>query len=327
MKEISTNKEVIKIDRHWSAREKLTTRSNFYWTHTLIDERAVDSEKLANYELPSVTELSEKAKLIFHKTSKFPRHKLEITTYQRKIKENLADYMVGNADKFNIVICRHTYRKAFITPDIIYITNDAAITYAMFKANFPAYKDNEIEYIEDYKLVNLTKENLLYLEYMEGKHTIPIISDESLNKLVDGNNEKLNAEVLDSIIELVKSGNKDNVVLGTKLFTQFNLSATPCLTRLFLMLYNEVIKQTDARNSVVYKNVLEQFGPVYIDSEFNIRRMLTTIPPVDREELALVRKLIQSRFDYVLENFINDKNETYKGLGLKIEYKIVECTE
>lgn len=50
-------------------------------------------------KIPTVQVIPDNAKLIFHSTSKFPRHKLAITNYQRKIKEALADYMVGNAEE------------------------------------------------------------------------------------------------------------------------------------------------------------------------------------------------------------------------------------
>lgn len=68
-------------------REKLFCKNNL---------KNVNKEK----KIPTVQVIPDNAKLIFHSTSKFPRHKLAITNYQRKIKESLADYIVGNAKEF-----------------------------------------------------------------------------------------------------------------------------------------------------------------------------------------------------------------------------------
>lgn len=68
-------------------KEKLFCKNNL---------KNVNKEK----KIPTVQVIPDNAKLIFHSTSKFPRHKLAITNYQRKVKEALADYMVGNAKEF-----------------------------------------------------------------------------------------------------------------------------------------------------------------------------------------------------------------------------------
>lgn len=75
------------VDDFHDYRDKLFCKNNL---------KNVDKKK----KIPTVQVIPDNAKLIFHSTSKFPRHKLAITNYQRKIKEALADYMVGNAKEF-----------------------------------------------------------------------------------------------------------------------------------------------------------------------------------------------------------------------------------
>lgn len=277
-----------------------------------------------DYEIPTTSTLPEGAKLVFHKTSKFPRHKLEITTYKRKIKENLADYMVGNYKKFNLLNKFVTYYRAYFTEDSIYVIQDSDATYEAICREFPTLKDKIIDTVDDFKILVLDKEQLLYLEYMEGEHTKPLISDGDLNKLVDGKSDKLTEEDIESIVELLKSKDQENINLGAKLLTQFNLSATPCLTSLFLMLYDKYIKYSNARTSVVYKNLITEFPPLY-ESDYNINHIINKYGFADEEEKRLCRKLMVCRILPDVEYAINSRNTLLEKFGVKVKYEVVDA--
>lgn len=270
---------------------------------------------LKTINMPLADKVPEDAKIIFHKNSKFPRHKLAITKYQRKIKENLADFLVGNYSKTDGKI-GITYNKVFITENDILCTYDNDVT----KENIEEiFNKTVIEVRQNESFVNLNREELLYVEYMLGKHTIPLITDELMNKLVDAHNDRITQEEVESIIDLLKTNDKDNVILGTKLLTQFNLNATPLFTKIFLTLYHDKIAHyPEAKNSVVYKNLIGQFPPGY-KVICSIRNILNKTAPVDDEEKNMVQKLV---LDFILpgiENRIKEDNETLKLIGLKLE--------
>lgn len=174
--------------------------------------------------------------------------------------------------------------------------------------------------IDNYAIVWFTKEQYLYYEYMQGLHTLPIISDEDMNKLIDAKNERITEDVLDSLIDLMTSRNDENIVLGVKLFTQFNLSATPCLTNMFLMMYNELICRTSATSSVLYKNLIATYPPKF-KSKYNIDKILE-IGFVDDEEKMLVSKIVLSFFEPEIKRLIEDANVYIKHLNVKFKYDI-----
>ena len=129
---------------------------------------------------------------------------------------------------------------------------------------------------------------------------------------------------LNSIIELIVSKDSENVSLGIKLFTQFNLSAMPLFTRLFLMMFNGIIATTRAITSVVYKNLVTLYPPQYL-SDNTIIRLFEALPIVDNEEKALVTILLTRYVAPNLEKYVDDRNKLLKYVGLKYEYKIVDA--
>ena len=164
-----------------------------------FDSRIFDQLDL-NKAISTVDSIPENAKLIFHSTSKFPRHKLEITTFKRKIKENLADYLVGNSKNIDLR-SRIGSKRAFIFDTCIIMTWDEKVTLEELK-KLKILKDKEfIEVVENYHVVLLNNEQVLTLEYLQGMHTIPLISDEQLNRVVDGKTDKMTEKDLDSIID------------------------------------------------------------------------------------------------------------------------------
>lgn len=99
MREETTGK-LIMTAAYYGWRDKSLYIDNFH----IYNEKLFCKNNLKNInkekKIPTVQVIPDNAKLIFHNTSKFPRHKLAITNYQRKVKETLADYMVGNAKEF-----------------------------------------------------------------------------------------------------------------------------------------------------------------------------------------------------------------------------------
>lgn len=186
-------------------------------------------------------------------------------------------------------------------------------------------KDKEfIEVIEDYYIILLNKEQILTLEYLQGMHTIPLISDEQLNRAADGKTDKMTEEDLNSIVELIQSRDRDNITLATKLFTQFNLASMPLFTRLFLMMFHETIKRFGANNSVVYKNLITLYPPSYL-ADSQIFSLFKAIPSMESEEKVLVTNLMLRYISPGVERFKEDRNKLLNLVGLKYDYKIIDA--
>ena len=85
MLEQISGKKVLKIDEAW-VRNRTYRTTDYWWAPVgtkVFAENKIENLNWSN-TINTVTTLPDDAKLYFHKTSKFPRHKLELTSYKRK---------------------------------------------------------------------------------------------------------------------------------------------------------------------------------------------------------------------------------------------------
>ncbi|MEE0999537.1 MAG: hypothetical protein UIH41_07740 [Treponemataceae bacterium] len=265
-------------------------------------------------QIPTVNTLPEEAKLVFHKTSSFPRHKLGLTTFKRKVKEKGADFIVGNFKKVKSTDSV-TYSNAYETENEIYITQLSTINLDLL------YKECYIDlssatHYTNYEIFIVEKEQIFYIDYICGKHSLPVISDNDLNTIVDNKQERLSVTELSTIMEMVKSRDKENVNLALKLFAQFNLSSDPTLSWLFLSIYSQHFAVI---NSVLYTNLKKQFNPQSRAYYWGILNSLSKEKPKDDHETELITHLLQ---DYLTVSNLSVKTFLeFKNLGydLKLE--------
>lgn len=315
MQEVLSEKRIIRINNHWSNNRTYST--NDYWWKP-VDSVYMAKNKIENanwdMQIPTVKTLPEEAKLVFHKTSNFPRHKLGLTTFKRKIKEKGADFIVGN---FSKILASNTdkYANAYETETTIYITQIPMISLDVFKVEMGIDLSSATHYT-DYELMTVTKENQFYIDYICGKHSLPVISDDDLNAIVDNKQERLSITELSTIMEMVKSRDKENANLALKLFAQFNLSADPTLSWLFLSVYSQYFTGI---SSVLYTNLKKQFDPQKRAWYWSILNTMTKRIPNDNHERELITYLLQ---DYLTVSNLSVKTFLeFKNLGydLKIE--------
>lgn len=315
MQEFLSGKRIISIGNHWSSSRTYNT-SEYWYCRANTVYMAKDKIQNANWdmEIPTVNILPEEAKLIFHKTSNFPRHKLGLTTFKRKIKEKGADFIVGNFKKVkstDSVI----YSNAYETENEIYITQLSTINLDLL------YKECYIDlssatHYTNYEIFIVEKEQIFYIDYICGKHFLPVISDNDLNTIVDNKQERLSVTELSTIMEMVKSRDKENVNLALKLFAQFNLSSDPTLSWLFLSIFSQHFAGI---NSVLYTNLKKQFNPQSRAWYWSILNTLTKNTPKDDHETELITYLLQ---DYLTVSNLSVKTFLeFKNLGydLKLE--------
>ena len=315
MQEFLSKKEIIKITDYWNPRAKIYTINEWWSTngYTYVAKSKLENPNW-NTQISTVKTLPNNAKLVFHSTSKFPRHKLGLTTFKRKIKEKGADFIVGNIQTLpNANIIKYTH--AFETDTKLYVTQlatiDLNILYAECKIDLSTAK-----HYTDYELIFASKEHLFYLDYITGKHSLPVISDDDLNKIIDNNQERLSVTELSTIMEMVKSRDKENINLALKLFAQFNLSADPVLSWLFLSIYSQSFTGI---SSVLYTNLKKQFDPQRRAWYRSILNVLTKKTPKDDHERELITYLLQDCLtvsNLSVKTFLEFKN---LGYDLKLE--------
>ena len=315
MQEVLSGKRIVKINNHWSNNRTYST-NDYWWKPADSVYMAKNKIENANWdmEIPTVKTLLEEAKLVFHKTSNFPRHKLGLTTFKRKIKEKGSDFIVGNFSKVRASDI-DTYANAYETENTIYITQLPILSIDIFYAEMGIDLSNAIHYT-DYKLLSVTKEKQFYIDYICGKYSLPVISDDDLNAIVDNKQERLSVTELSTIMEMVKSRDKENINLALKLFAQFNLSADPTLSWLFLSIYSQYFTGI---SSVLYTNLKKQFDPQRRAWYWSILNVLVKKIPKDDHEKELITYLLQ---DYLtisnlsVKTFLEFKN---LGYDLKLE--------
>ena len=320
MLESITGKRIIRIEEHWSSSRNYALRE-YWWVPQ--GEHIYAQNKISNLNWNNtvnvVNTIPEEAKLVFHKTSKFPRHKLGLTTFKRKIKEKGADFMVANftvTTKDKVVT---VYPHAWETDTTIYITHIQNINHAILDVEFPELKLKNAAYYVDYPIIKATDEQLFYIEYLCGKYSLPVISDDDLNKIVDNKQERISIDEVNTLIELAKSMDKENANLALKLFAQFNLSADPIFAWMFLSIYSRYFYGI---NSVLYTNLRKQFDPIRNCWVGDILRKLKKETPVDDHEKDLIKRLLD---DYLVVN--NMSIATYlefKNLGYNLNIEEYE---
>lgn len=302
MREYFSNKPIfiITCGKNFDKIYSLTRFENEYDVKT-----AVNAAKLSNItaSINEVTSIPDHAALYFHETSCFPRHKLEITSFKRKIKIEKADYLVGN---FETSACKQvTFHHMWETDSCIYVSIYDCVYPEVLKMEL----DIDLSNISDqgtgcFKLIN-TKEDLFYTDLLTGKYNIPVISDKSLNNIVDNKCDNLTIEDVKSLISLVESSDLENRNLALKLFVQFNLNNLPAFAYTFLSVYN---RKFSGINSVVYTNVKKRFKPMRYASTYELFNHLAKIETSieDKTFASIVLK------QYPLHTYYIDK---FKNIG------------
>ena len=314
MYEQISNKRILRIDEAWSRNRKYQT-GNYWWIPRGTKVFAENKMENLNWNniVNTVTTLPDDAKLYFHKTSKFPRHKLELTSYKRKIKESAATHIVGNFNITTQTTLTTTYKNAWESEDTIFITYLDNIDYNVFNVE-TGVDLSTLTHYTNYKMLTLTPEDEFYIEFLCGKHTLPIILDKDFNNLVDNKLERLSVEEAKTLTELIKSRDKENVNLALKLFAQFNVTADSMFSYLFLSIHN---RSFTGITSVLYTNLKKQFNPNRYVWYNSVLSFLKNNQPKDDHEKELITYLLK---DYLIGERVSINTfMEFKNLGYELE--------
>ena len=312
MSEYISNKKIVEIHSSWSRHSVYMTSERTSYAYLVAENKLgnIDWSKSLN----EVTTLPDNAKLYFHKTSKFPRHKLELTSYKRKIKETTADYMIANYNKIKQTDSRFNFEHAWETDDTIYVSY-LTVDLNVFKTEHNVDLTN-VPHYTNYRIYDINFETLFYIECLLGKHSLPIITDKHLNDLVDAKLDRITVDEFDTLDELIRSRDKENINLALKLFAQFNLSADPTFSWMFL---STNYRSFSGINSVLYTNLKKRFQPATHLWYNVVISKLTHNKPKDEQEKELITYLLRKWL--LKQNYSINMWLEFKKLGydLKVE--------
>lgn len=284
---------------------------------TAILER--DYQKILRNPINTVKTIKDNAVLMFDKSSKFPRFKLEQTSYKRCIKEAKADYIVVNIDKSP----RSSYIKLWETKDAFYYsywkgeTADLASALSIPVTMITAYGDTRI-------YPDLTKHQIAYMNLLNNKYSKPVILDDDLNKIVDSQNQALTQDDVDQIMAMLQSSDNETAGLALKLLTNYNVMATPCTVRYMLITTHHNWRWCNAKTSVSVKNMIDTLDLGSFSSYFPAClhyciKQGEACEGVDRE---MFQKFISDKTTTSLQSYVESAYGSLSKYGIKVELNI-----
>ena len=217
-----------------------------------------------------VSTLTPNATLYFSASSEFPRFKLADTGYKRCIKIEKADFIV--IGKLNLDQCDNCY--LFEDEEYFYLVDYDRMyfSYRSDKNKVAAFKANPEQYIRDHHLYYGATLTLVYhgpicygqagstdVEHIMNGDYKKIITDKELDAAINGNFDKLDADTVSSICDMLDSPDKVTKGVGLKVLTGYNVQATPLTVRTMIGL-REGLASCPEWKGVGVQQVLSSIG-------------------------------------------------------------------
>lgn len=191
--------------------------------------------------------------LYFDKSCTFPRYKLEGTNFKRCIKIDKADYIIipKNFKYWNFNTSNYKYK--IEEEKRIYLFGQDAYDIIPDKSEFNIEPFEQTDYIyADTRDIGYLVHNILNV------YNKPFILEEDLDRLISETHlEKLDADTVNSIYEMMSSKDADSVELGCKLLSSFNIFDKSLTTSLLLFLTQDNWFCNKGSKSVAFKSMLQ----------------------------------------------------------------------
>ena len=217
-----------------------------------------------------VSTLTPNATLYFSASSEFPRFKLADTGYKRCIKIEKADLIVMG--KLDLNQCDNCY--LFEDEEHFYLVDYDRMyfSYRSDQNKVGAFKANPEQYIRDHHLYYGATLTLVYhgpicygqagstdVEHIMNGDYKKIITDKDLDAAINGNFDKLDADTVSSICDMLDSPDKVTKGVGLKVLTGYNVQATPLTVRTMIGL-REGLASCPEWKGVGVQQVLSSIG-------------------------------------------------------------------
>lgn len=229
------------------------------------------SKSTVNAKLKTlISTLTPNATLYFSASSEFPRFKLADTGYKRCIKIEKADFIVMG--KLDLNQCDNCY--LFEDEEYFYLVDYDRMyfSYRSDQNKVGAFKANPEQYIRDHHLYYGVTLTLVYhgpicygqagstdIEHIMNGDYKKIITDKDLDAAINGNFDKLDADTVSSICDMLDSPDKVTKGVGLKVLTGYNVQATPLTVRTMIGL-REGLASCPEWKGVGVQQVLSSIG-------------------------------------------------------------------
>lgn len=256
---------------------------------------------IINNNLIKKEDVNQSSTLYFDKACTFPRYKLEGTNFKRCIKVDKADYIIipKSYNKiWNFNTAKYTYE---IEDDKqIYLFDQRAYDIIPDKSKFNIHKFEQTDYLyADNQTLGFLAYNVLHV------YNKPFIFEEDLDKLISETHlDKLDADTVNSIYEMMSSKDDDSIELGCKLLTSFNVFDKVLTTSLLLFLTQDKWYYNKGSKSVAFKSMLQSLH--YADHGYNyIELVFKNHQMSNAEDKELSKLLIEPWFKKQMESVID----------------------
>ena len=256
----------------------------------LGDSTCINNEINSKHRIGSQLNLK---KIYFDPTSKYPRHNLNsLTNIKRCLDPSKADAivisdkisfetyeissLVSSKEIKDVLILYSSSKNCYYFIDYIIDNISDPNKSSYFNFVFNKYKDPNLEglygwasiLINGSVLPNDCKQiyygpvvllsNIKEVEFIENLQTkySDIIYDSDLNKIVAGNQLELTEDSVVSLGKMILSTNLDDVTLGIKLLSSYNIKKYSCIISIYLLHNWEIIKKSNSYNSKSFNYIL-----------------------------------------------------------------------
>lgn len=258
-----------------------------------------------NNNLIKKENVNQSSTLYFDKACTFPRYKLEGTNFRRCIKVDKADY----------IVIPKSYNKIwnFNTSNFIYEIEDDKRIYLFDQNAYDIIPDKskfDIKKFEQTNYLYTDTQTLGFFAYnVLNVYNKPFIFEEDLDRLISETHlEKLDADTVNSIYEMMSSKDADSVELGCKLLTSFNVFDKTLTTSLLLFLTQDNWYHNKGSKSVTFKSMLQSLhypdrGYSWIELVFKLHQISNA---EDRElSKLLIEPWLRKEMMRVIGNLLN----------------------
>lgn len=280
------------------------------------------SNKLKNTQK---TVLKAGSVLLFSKTSKFPRFKLESTTFKRCIKIDKAECVVINCLDF----ISYNHRYVLEGTKNYYVVQEALPTFSGYNNQqyIREYADDLYNFLKkrpfmfeekvapkliysDVSVV-ITKDSNVVYNIMTDKIT-STITDDALDKIVSGTLDDINEDAFNSIKEMFDSPDMATVGLGLRLLAGYNISKASIAVQILLRYNYYKLRDTCEWNSVAVKQLIKHLNFNTVGcSTLSLRTYFNYAPTYDLDR-KLCAELLKSYTKKAFSDSINEINDAIR---------------
>lgn len=266
--DLDRQKEILTIDipiktnylSHWTVKKEQINKNGFlncfyapYGSKYITKGTHQEISDKVSQNLITKEDINLSSTLYFDKSCTFPRYKLEGTNFKRCIKIDKADYIIipKNFYYWNFNISKYKYKIETIRN--IYLFNQDAYDL------IPDKSEVNIEFLEQTDYIYTDTKDIGYLIYnILNVYNKPFIFEEDLDRLISETHlDKLDADTVNSIYEMMSSKDADSIELGCKLLSSFNVFDKSLTTSLLLFLTQDNWFYNKGSKSVAFKSMLQ----------------------------------------------------------------------